>query len=84
GKLGFQYEFRPKFFFQGEYNIGTFKENKIELDDEKDRLWKTFIHGVQLGVSYDSPVGPLSVFLSTASQSAKNMLIQFNIGYYLD
>ncbi|MGL5965245.1 MAG: patatin-like phospholipase family protein [Fusobacteriaceae bacterium] len=84
GKLGFQYEFRPKFFFQGEYNIGTFKENKIEFDDEKDRLWKTFIHGVQLGVSYDSPVGPLSVFLSTASQSAKNMLIQFNIGYYLD
>ncbi|MGL5098817.1 MAG: patatin-like phospholipase family protein [Fusobacteriaceae bacterium] len=84
GKLGFQYELRPKFFFQGEYNIGTFKESDFEEDEEKNRLWRNFVHGVQLGFSYDSPIGPLSVFLSTASQSAKDTLIQFNIGYYLD
>ncbi|MGL4252675.1 MAG: patatin-like phospholipase family protein [Fusobacteriaceae bacterium] len=84
GKLGFQYELRPKFFLQGEYNIGTFKESHLESEEDKDRLWKSFVHGAQLGFSYDSPIGPLSVFLSTASQSAKDMLIQFNIGYYLD
>lgn len=84
GKLGFQYEIRPKFFFQGEYNLGTFKENTVKEGDESDRLWKNFIHGAQIGFSYDSPLGPLSVHLSSSSQSVKNMLIQFNIGYYLD
>lgn len=84
GKLGFRYEIRPKFFFRGEYDIGTFKESDIEKNEEQDRLWKSFAHGVQVGFSYDSPIGPVSVFLSTASESAKHMLVQFNIGYYLD
>lgn len=84
GKLGYQYEVRPKFFFQGEYNIGTFKESSPQFEDDNERLWKNFVHGAQIGFSYDSPIGPLSVYISSASQSVKEFLIQFNIGYYLD
>lgn len=84
GKLGLQYIIRPNLYFNAQYNIGTFKENEVAVDHDRNDIWKTYDHGFQLGLSYDSFFGPLSLYLSTADKSAKDLLIQFNLGYYLD
>lgn len=84
GRLGLQYLIRQNLYFNAQYNIGTFKENEVAVAYEKEGIWKTYDHGFQLGLSYDSFVGPLSLYLSTTDKSAKNLLIQFNLGYYLD
>ncbi|MGL6064301.1 MAG: patatin-like phospholipase family protein [Fusobacteriaceae bacterium] len=86
GELGFSYEFLKNFYFIGKYNIGTFKEisNNRIIANPDNELWKSYIQGAELGFTYDSIIGPMSLVFSANNDDNNEILTQFNIGYYLD
>lgn len=84
GSLGFNYNLIQTLYFTGKYNIGTFSAQYDSLYSEKYDAWDKYISGAELGFSYMSLLIPMSLTVSTNDSNDHEILIQFNVGYFID
>ena len=78
-KLGVQYELYNNLYLTGNFNVGTFDE----VRNSNIKMWDDYIRGYEIGLGYDSLIGPITLGISTNSDK-KNYIYRLNIGYYLD
>lgn len=82
-KLGFKYNFISDFYLITRWNIGTFEEYNNILREREEEFWNNYQKGIDIGINYQSIVGPIELSFSKNSKSS-NIITQFSIGYFLD
>ncbi|MGL5656544.1 MAG: patatin-like phospholipase family protein [Fusobacteriaceae bacterium] len=84
GSLGFNYNIVSNLYFIAKYNIGTFNAVSDSLYNDDFVLWKTYIQGAEAGFAYTSFIFPMSLTISKNNSESNEVLLQFNIGYFID
>lgn len=82
-KLGAKYNFISDFYLIARWNIGTFEEYNNILREREEEFWNNYQKGIDIGINYQSIVGPIELSFSKNSKSS-NIITQFSIGYFLD
>lgn len=84
GSLGFNYNIIHNLYFIAKYNIGTFNPVIDDLYSDEFILWKNYIQGAEVGFAYTSFIFPMSLTISRNNSASSEVLLQFNIGYFID
>ena len=80
--LGFKHKIVYSLYFNTKFNIATFTEDN-PLNNNDSRLWKNYSKGLEISISYDSPIGPIE-FSVSSDLKHKRPIGSISIGYKLD
>ena len=80
--LGFKHKIIYSLYFNTKFNIATFTENN-SFGNNNSRLWKNYSKGMEISISYDSPIGPIEFSISSDLRH-KRPIGSISIGYKLD
>lgn len=83
GRLGLEYKLLPNIYVTGLWNIGTFNEIGVPHYPGRKELWKEYLQGAGVSVTYESLFGPVEFSISKDNQHGE-FLSQVSIGYIFD
>lgn len=83
GKLGLEYEVIPNLYLGGHWNIGTFNEVKKPNYTRNSEIWKDYLQGMGVSITYESIIGPIEFSISKTNEHSK-FLSQVSVGYIFD
>lgn len=83
GKLGLEYEVVPNLYFGGHWNIGTFNGLKNPNYTRNSEIWKDYLQGMGISITYESIIGPVEFSISKTNEHSK-FLSQVSVGYIFD
>ncbi|MGL6119548.1 MAG: patatin-like phospholipase family protein [Fusobacteriaceae bacterium] len=83
GNLGFRFQTFGNLYAALQFDLGTFNQVDIGGYQAKLSVWNQFVSGGRAGLSYDSYIGPISFDISY-NDDIKQVVTQFNVGYYLN
>lgn len=83
GRLGIEYKLQPNIYITGLWNIGTFNEIGVPHFPGKKELWRDYLQGAGIALTYESLFGPVEFSLSKDNRHGE-FLSQISIGYIFD